>query len=149
MSINEKDSFVYLGIEFKVKGRDFLEAQYQRSLKKAEKYVFAILNTTKDSQDQSLVTRSLWKFVAIPAVMYGMEACVLSGKVLNDLEKLQKRIASFVTGLPIEGGNTALWLESGIMPMKARYHIMFHRYFNRLMSLESGLIIEAPRGGLA
>ena len=75
--------------------------------------------------------------------MYGMEACVLGAKVLKELEDRQKRIAAFVTGLSRSGGNVALILESGLMPMKIRYHMMFYRYFNRLMSLDSGLLFEA------
>ena len=75
--------------------------------------------------------------------MYGVEACVLTTRMLNELELRQKRIAAFVTGLPIDGGNSALWLESGLMPMGARYHIMSHRYFNRLMSLDLGLLTKA------
>ena len=143
LGIDEKSSFVYLGVEFKVKARDFLEEQHKRMQKKANKYVYAILNTTKDSQDQSLVARSLWEYVAIPAIMYGAEACVIPGKVWKELETCQKRVASFVTGLQLEGGNVALWLESGLMPMKVRYHINVSRYFNKLMSVESGLLAKA------
>ena len=90
LSIDKRESFIYLGVEFRIKGRDFLEGQYNRMLTKAGKYASAILHTTKDSPDQSLVARSLWEYVAIPAIMYGMEACALNSKILTELEKQQK-----------------------------------------------------------
>ena len=111
--------------------------------KKADKYVFAILNTTRDSLDRSLVARSLWESCALPAILYGTEACVLPDSILKELEAKQKIIASFITGLPKTGGNTALHLESGLAPITTRYHVGVHRFFNRLLESDSVLIQHA------
>ena len=135
--------FSYLGLDFHLKGRDFLVDQYKRMLAKAERYRFAILNTTRDSLDRSLVAHSLWESCAVPAIMYGVEACILSDKTLKNLDEKQRSIAAFVTGLSIKGGNAALTIESGLMPFKARYHIAMHRYFNRLLKSQSHLIEQA------
>ena len=47
----------YLGLEYQIKGRDFLGQQYWKMELKADKYVYAILNTARDSLDQSLIAR--------------------------------------------------------------------------------------------
>ena len=111
-SFADSVAFAYLGVRFKVKGRDYLDDQYRHILTKADRYMYAIMHTTKESLDQALTARSLWLFCAIPAVLYGSEACVLGKKVLKELEQRQKRIASFITGLPVSGGNVALSLDS-------------------------------------
>ena len=143
LSFDESRMFTYLGVDFRVKGRDFLGDHYEKMLKKADKYVFAILNTTRDLLDRSLVARSLWETCALPAIMYGTEACVLSKRCLKELEQKQKIIASFVTGLPRAGGNTALLLESGLIPIESRYHVRLHRFFNHLLESSSELVQEA------
>ena len=133
----------YLGLDYRLKGRDFLGEQYEKMKKKADKYVFAILNTTRDLLDRSILARSLWETCALPAIMYGIEACVVPKKIIAELEDRQRIVASFITGLPRTGGNTALALESGLIPMEARYHIGLHRFFNRLLDSSSELVQEA------
>ena len=151
MEFQESMMFSYLGLDFHIKGRDFLMDQYKRMLSKAEKYRHAILNTTRESLDRSLVAHSLWESCAVPAIMYGAEACILSEKTLKNLDEKQRSIAAFITGLSIKGGNTALTVESGLMPFKARYHIAMHRFFNRLLKSRSHLIgqalVEHQEGG--
>ena len=103
LSFEESLGFTYLGIDYRLKGRDFLGDHFDRMKKKADKYVYAILNLTRDLLDRSVVARSLWEVCAVPAVMYGSEACVVAKGVLSDLEEKQRIIAAFVTGLPRKG----------------------------------------------
>ena len=142
-SFGDSAAFTYLGVDFKVKGRDFLGNQYQKMITRADGYVSAILNTTRDQLDRSLVAWSLWNNCAIPAILYGSETCVLGKNILEELNKRQRRIAAFITGLPSTGGNIALSLESGLIPFEARYHIGLHRFFNRCLKSKCSLIIEA------
>ena len=143
LSFEESLGFSYLGMDYRLKGRDFLGDHYEKMKKKADKYVYAILNLTRDLLDRSVVARSLWEYCAVPAIMYGLEACIVSKGVLRVLEEKQKAIAAFVTGLPRNGGNVALTLESGLLPMQARYDVGVHRFFNRLLESNSDLICEA------
>ena len=129
MCIEEEMSFKYLGIKYFPKGRDFLRDKGKDMVQKAKSYKYAILNTTGDCLDRSLVAKSVWEFVALPAILYGTEACVINQRVITELESFQLDIASFVTGIPRGSGNTALLLESGLLPIKAQYHIRLYRFF--------------------
>ena len=82
-SFSDSVAFTYLGVSVKVRGRDFLCSQYQRIKMKADGYMHAILQTTKDSIDRALVVRSLWLFCAVPSIMYGAEACVLGKNIFK------------------------------------------------------------------
>ena len=93
LTFQESMVFTYLGIDYRIKGRDFLGDHFSKMKKKADKYVFAILNTTRDSLDRALVARSLWESCALPAIFYGTEACVLPNSILKELEAKQKIIA--------------------------------------------------------
>ena len=138
----ESIAFTYLGVSFKIKGRDFLADQNKKILAKADRYVNAILHTTKDGLDQALIARSLWLHCAVLAIMYGTEACVLGKRTLDALDKKQNIIAAFITGIQKNGGNTALAIESGLMSFVARYHIGSHRFFNRALNSKSSLVSE-------
>ena len=41
------------------------------------------------------------------------------------------------------GGNSALLLESGLMPFETRYHLSLHRYFKHLQVSKSDIVMEA------
>ena len=142
-SFSDSVAFTYLGVSVKVRGRDFLCSQYQRIKMKADGYMHAILQTTKDSIDRALVVRSVWLFCAVPSIMYGAEACVLGKSIFKELDKKQRVIASLITGMSSSGGNSALALESGLMGFEARYNTCLHRYFNRALVSKSKLIEEA------
>ena len=121
-----------LGYRLQTQRERFFGDHFDRMKKKADKYVYAILNLRRDLFDCSVVARSLWEVCAVPAVMYGSESCVVTKGLLGDLKEKQRVIAAFVVGLPRKGGN-----------MEAKYHVGVHRVFNRLLDSSSDLMYEA------
>ena len=60
-----------------------------------------------------MVTRELWKGMAVPKIMYGAEVLGLKKNDLNQLDRIQNQIARFALGVPSYTATEALRGEMG------------------------------------
>ena len=79
-----------------------------------------------------MVSKALWETLAIPAIFYANEACVINKQTIKEISTYQNKIARFITGLPSETSISALMIESGMIPIQARHHIEVFRFFKRI-----------------
>ena len=90
----------YLGVDIQVKGRNLVKLQI------AQKYANTIMGVTRAGLDRALVAHTLWERCAIPAVLYAVEAMLVSDGVVDKLDSIQHASSTFyiaVTKINFQG----------------------------------------------
>ena len=83
------DQYKYLGIKQKVTVKRTTNARVEDMKIKAKSYVNTIMRTTKTVPDKSEVLVKMWVNVAIPAILYGVEALPTPLDLATELENIQ------------------------------------------------------------
>ena len=78
---------------------------------KAKSYVNAIMRTTKTVPDKSEVLVKMWENVAIPAILYGVEALPTPLGLAAELENIQLILGKWILGVPRSTANSFVYLE--------------------------------------
>ena len=86
----------------------------------AQKYANTIMGVTIAGLDRSLVAHTLWERCAIPAILYAVEAMVLSNGVTRKLDSIQHQVARFILQLPSSSSKVAGYMDAGFKPMRDR-----------------------------
>ena len=97
----------YLGVEIQVKGRNLVKSREERMLNIAQKYAHTIMGVTRAGLDRALVAHTLWERYAIPAILYAVEAMLVSSSVVNKLDSIQHKVACFILQLPSSSSRVA------------------------------------------
>ena len=82
----------YLGVDIQVKGRNLVKPREERMLQIAKKYASTIMGVTRAGLDRALVAHTLWERCAIPAVLYAVEAMLVSDGVVDKLDSIQHQV---------------------------------------------------------
>ena len=110
----------YLGVDIQVKGRNLVKSREERMIGIAQKYAYTIMGITRAGLDRALVAHTLWEGCAIPAILYAVEAMILSNTVIEKLDSIQHQVARFILQLPSSAAKVAGYMEAGFKPMKDR-----------------------------
>ena len=110
----------YLGVDLQVKGRNLVKPREERMVGVAQKYANTIMGVTRAGLDRSLVAHTLWERCAIPAILYAVEAMVLSNGVIRKLDSIQHQVARFILQLPRSSSRVAGYMDAGFKPMRDR-----------------------------
>ena len=105
------DQYNYLGIKQKVTVKRTTNARVEDMKIKAKSYVNAIMRTTKTVPDKSEVLVKMWENVAIPAILYGVEALPTPLDLATELENIQLILGKWILGVPRSTANSFVYLE--------------------------------------
>ena len=78
------------------------------------------MGVTRARLDRALVAHTLWERCAIPAVLYAVEAMLVSDGVVDKLDSIQHQVARFILQLPRSTSKVAGYMDGGFKPMKER-----------------------------
>ena len=73
----------------------------------ARSYAHTIIGLTRSGLDRTLIARKFWEWCAIPAVLYGTEAMIISATTVGALERIQGQVARFILQLPSSASGVA------------------------------------------
>ena len=110
----------YLGVDIQVKGRNLVKPREERMLQIAQKYANTIMGVTRAGLDRALVAHTLWERCAIPAVLYAVEAMLVTDGVVDKLDSIQHQVARFILQLPRSTAKVAGYMDAGFKPIKDR-----------------------------
>ena len=110
----------YLGID---QGRDERETSANKSrtmVAKAESYKGSILRLKQTVPDQVESYRAIWEGVALPSILYGVEALLVSQEIIEALDKIQAQVAKALLGVGVSSANVVAEVELGFKPFHLR-----------------------------
>ena len=102
---------------------------------------------------QSSNVYRLWKSCAVPGFLYGTEAMVFSKTTLQELEKIQHLVSSFILQLPESSSQVMGWMEAGLQPIQQRLDTRTVLFAHDLMTRKKDYFSywygsDIPVGGL-
>ncbi|HBI40105.1 MAG TPA: hypothetical protein DDY16_04070 [Tenacibaculum sp.] len=128
------DQYKYLGIKQKITVKRTMNARMEDMKMKAKSYVNAIMRTTKTVPDKSEVLVKMWENVAIPAILYGVEALPTPLDLASELETIQLILGKWILGVPRSTANSFVYLELGFKPMITRILMTKLSFYLRIKS---------------
>ena len=123
----------YLGVDIQVKGRNLVKAREERMLTVARSYAHTIIGLTQSGLDRAIIAHKLWECCAIPAVLYGTEAMIISATTVRALERIQGQVARFILQLPSSASGIVGFVDTGLKPMGDRIKERIGLYVGRLL----------------
>ena len=110
----------YLGVDLSIRGRNLVKAREARMISTARAYAHTIMGCTRTGLDRSATAQRLWECCAIPAILYAVEAMVVSKATVAELEKIQSSIARFILQVPRSTSKVIGYTDAGLMPIEHR-----------------------------
>ena len=134
--IGHVSSYKYLGIHQFSTNRKTASYKGETMISKANMYKDVILRTTRDGIDQIMALSTLWINVALPAILYGVEAVPVSEHIIQQLELIQTKLGKSVLRIPYSSANTIIYTELGWKPIRLQIAAAKLRFFKRVEDSE-------------
>ena len=121
LSIELVSAFKYLGVKFNSKPYRLFSDHHESIIQKCERYTANILSLSRNGPDRSFPALTLWKSVAIPSILYGIESIPLPQYILQKIETYQNRICKFALQTPPSSASIQTTIDAGLIPI--RFHV--------------------------
>ena len=95
-------------------------------------YEDVILRTTRDGIDRIFALSTLWVNVALPAILYGVEAVSVSEHIIQQLELIQSKLGKSVLRIPYSSANAMIYTELGWKPIRLQIAAAKLRFFKQV-----------------
>ena len=125
--------FKYLGIETSLSPSKGAAAMRKRATVCANRYRAACLRLARDGPDVVDLCTTLWRNVAIPAIVFGSESVPFYESNFQELQRHQVAVGKFALGLPVSAPNASVQALLGLAPVKAIIYKAQLKFFVRLM----------------
>ena len=113
------DRIKYLGFEIDNK-RNYFKTQRIKILEKARKLANMTCAVIEKSCNKLLIGKTYWKSVALPSILYGINATNLTEDDIKSLHTIENSVYRAILGAPDYAPNSTLRCEIGASLMKTR-----------------------------
>ena len=134
MEITQANSYKYLGIEQKLTVTGTINQRQKTMISKAKKYKGMILRQKCMLPDTIEVYLALWNNVALPSILYGVEALPVHMSTIRELDKVQNELGKAILGVSNSTLNAAVNLELGVKSILHRVITLKLLFINKCMS---------------
>ena len=110
----------YLGVTIQIKGLNMIKEREVQMILSARKFAHTIMGYSRVGQDKCQVAYTLWERCAIPAILYAVEAMVVSKATVKELDRIQHMVVRFILQLPRSAAMAVGYLDGGMKPMQSR-----------------------------
>ena len=104
---------------------------------KASQHQCCILSLIRNGPDRSKTALLLWRLVALPAILYGVEVMPITQTTIDHVQCSQNAIAKFALQIPVSSTNAAVVIEAGLLPIKYLVCQRVVSYLTRLRAKHS------------
>ena len=111
-------SFKYLGVSFNSRPYRLLADYNANVVRKCDMFLHNILSISKSNFDRSFMALTLWKQVALPSILYGVECLPLNVATINKIETTQNKIGKFALQVSSSSANIQVAIDAGLVPIK-------------------------------
>ena len=122
--IGECEEYKYLGVVIST-GKNVLGSHVDMIVKKMERVRGVLRKITRDSFNRKWIAKIGWEMVALPALLYGLEAVSIREVDVQKLERQQILMARYILGLPKYVALEVLYGELGWLKIKD--HVLCRR----------------------
>lgn len=133
LSLDQVLAFKYLGITVSSKPYGLFKAHNENVKAKAKQYLYRVLSLVKTGPDRSDLAFTLWRNVALPAILYGCEVVPLNQDTIQEIERCQARVGKFMLQIPSSSANVCTYIDCGFRPIWAIIAERVLTYANKTM----------------
>ena len=137
ITLDQALAFKYLGITVSSRPYGLFKAHNENVKAKARQYLYRVLSLVKTGPDRSNLAFSLWRNVALPAILYGCEVVPLNQDTIQEIERCQARVGKFMLQLPVSSTNVSTNIDCGFRPVWSIIAERVLNYASRVMGLPS------------
>ena len=130
--IKHVSSYKYLGVNQFSSPPKTAPAKGETMISRAGLYKDVILRSTKDGIDRILASSTMWNNVALPSILYGVEAVPVSEHIIQQLELVQTKLGKAVLRIPYSSANTIVYSELGWKPIRMQVSVAKLRFLKRV-----------------
>ena len=109
----------------------------KKMISRLKSFAGSILQMARNSFDPISVGITLWKSVALPAVLYGVEITSLDQATINKLESIQSEFSAHLLGLRKTVSASAVRSTLGIKTIETEIIFKKLKYWNHLKNLKN------------
>jgi hypothetical protein len=99
VNLGECNEYKYLGVIVNM-GKDVISNHVEGIIKKMNRIRGVLRKISRGSFNRKWVAKIGWERVALPALLYGLEAVYVKEEVIKKLEQQQLEMARFILGVP-------------------------------------------------
>ena len=138
--MNRVKKYKYLGVRVSVgNAASIFQTPRKEMISRLKSFASLILPMAKDSFDPVVVGTNLWKSIALPSVLYGIEIISVTQSIINEMDSIQGRFCASLIGVRITASHTAIRRELGLPSIESMIYKRKLLYWNRLRNLEDEL----------
>jgi len=145
IAIKEYSEARYLGVQISRKG-DLFSDQKRALVSKARKIMWGLWKIVSTTGNRQYYGSVVWGRFALPAILYGTEAMVLSAATLKQLQTIQNRFFRMCLGVQKRTSAAALSLYSGALPVKMEYEKRLLNYYRHAEALPLHRMVRQAMG---
>ena len=134
IELKQVSEYKYLGVEQKLSLTETSKAKGLSMVDRAKKYRGAIARLKRTVPDQVAVYRALWESVAVPGILYGVEALPVSMAVIKELDDIQRWVAKVLLGVGTSTIGAVSELEMGFRPFHMRILVAKVNFYLKVKS---------------
>ena len=135
ITLDQALAFKYLGITVSSRPYGLFKAHNENVKAKARQYLYRVLSLVKTGPDRSNLAFSLWRNVALPAILYGCEVVPLNQDTIQEIERCQARVGKFMLQLPVSSTNVSTNIDCGFRPVWSIIAERVLNYASRVMGM--------------
>ena len=109
--------FKYLGIHLSVSPYGLFKAYNKEVKKKAQNYLYSVLNLVRSGPDRSDLSFTLWTRCALPSILYGCEIIPLLQSTIQEVERCQALVGKFILQISRNSANVCSAIDGGLRPV--------------------------------
>ena len=133
--IGETDQYKYLGIVINAGSSRFV-FHNKKLINKARVLALQTTSLANRSFNKWLITDTMWRTIALPAITYGMEIIPSRVQLVKQLDKFQTHAYKHALNLPISISTMGLLGKIGVLPIQYLWDERKLLYIHRLEKLE-------------
>ena len=107
----------YLGINISLRARNMIARREDRMVAAARAYTYQILALSREKLDRAYVKRQLWISCALPAILNGSGAYLVTAGTMDKIQLYQNMVAKFICQVPVSTSNAVVAIYAGLLPI--------------------------------
>ena len=118
LKIGIVSSFKYLGVKLNSRPYKLFSDFNANVVQKCESFLHSILSLTQSNFDKSFMALTLWRNVALPAILYGVECIPLTQSTIEKIELTQNKIGKYALQVSSSSANIQVAVDAGLIPIR-------------------------------
>ena len=132
LTLDIVSKFKYLGVKFSSQPYKLFSDFNLSVTQKCDSFLHSLLSLTRDGPDRSFMALTMWRQIALPSILYGVECIPLTQNTIKKIQNTQNQIAKYALQVPNSSANLQVIIDAGLFPIQFIICQKVLQYANKL-----------------